>query len=162
MAKMGLEERHSHSMSSVSMSMSSPGVPSYSYMQEMYWVFVFLFIGIAAAVHFFNLVLFRQRLVANARGDQTPAKPKSIIFQTQATITAIVREIAYCSWRPVILKKTAIYFPPFGPCILIGANLVLIIACWFYALNPENTKLWEQIGYRTFSGLYSTTWTNSR
>lgn len=157
MAKMNLEERHSHSMSSMSMSMpmsmsmSSPEVPSHFYMQEVYWVFVFIAVAIAAAVNGFNLMLLRQRMAAYNKGDRTPSKPKNFIFYAQASITAIVREIGYCSWRPISFRKTSIYFPPFGPCILIGANLLLIISCWFYAYDVENPTLWEEIGYRLYS-----------
>jgi len=144
---MELEERMSMSgMSMPGMSMSTSKVPSPFYMQTIYWVFVFVFIGIAAGVNAFNLVLYRQRMA----GDRTPSKPKNFIFRSQAVITAIVREVAYYSLRPIVSKRVAIYFPPFGPCLLIGANLILIIVLWFYALDPENKKLWETIGFRSY------------
>lgn len=132
------------------MSISMSNGPSSSGMQKIYWTFVFLAIGIAAAVNVFNLALFRQRISAQVRGDRTAARPKNIIFQTQATIAAVVRELGYTSCRPLKFGKTTTYFPPFGPCILIGANLFLIITCWFYGLDPSNKKVWEKIGYRSF------------
>lgn len=79
----------------------------------------------------------------------TPAKPKSLFFNTYATITAIVREISYATIHPLTVGPYTFHFPPLGPVLVIFANLITILVLCFYKLDTLDVWQWEDIGYST-------------
>jgi predicted ferric reductase len=81
----------------------------------------------------------------------TPAKPKSLFFNTYATLTAIVREISNATIHPLTIFNSTytIHFPPLGPVLIILANLITILVLSFYKLDTTDVWQWEDIGYST-------------
>ncbi|KAJ5887517.1 hypothetical protein N7495_007558 [Penicillium taxi] len=138
------------SMSSGDMSMGSmsmgDGVPGLFYMQKMYWAVVGSAIAAATVVNVIDRLIAWNRLRDSS---STPAKPKNILLNTYATLTAAVREISYVTIHPISLGKYTLHFPPLGPVLLILANIVLILVLCFYKLDTADVWKWEDIGYRT-------------
>lgn len=123
------------------------GVPGLFYMQQIFWAFIGTALGVAILINVFNIILFHQRM-AVSRTVSTPAKPKSLIFKAQATITAVLREYSYCS-TPLKIWKWTFYLPPVGPVTMMVGYIVLITVCCLYRLNPKDFLEWEDIGYRS-------------
>jgi predicted ferric reductase len=133
-------------MSGGSMVMAA-GVPGLFYMQQVFWAFVGTAIGVATLANVFNIILYRQRM-ASAKGTSQPAKPSNIFFQSQATLSAIIREYSYYS-IPVSFKKWRVFLPPMGPATIMVGYVVLIVVACLYALDPNDFLQWEDIGYRS-------------
>ncbi|KAJ5368037.1 uncharacterized protein N7496_007797 [Penicillium cataractarum] len=128
-----------------SMSMGD-GAPSLFTLQKMYWAVVGSAIGAATLVNILNRLLAQHRLRDSSL---TPAKPKSLFFNTYATLTAIVREISYATIHPLTVGNYTIHFPPLGPVLIILANLITILVLSFYKLDTADVWKWEDIGYST-------------
>lgn len=79
----------------------------------------------------------------------TPAKPKSLFFNTCATITALVREVSYSSLPPLSISGRTLHFAPLGPVLIILAYLVVVLVFCFYKLDTTDEWKWEDVGYRT-------------
>lgn len=138
-----LEPRHDHNAAPA----SAPGVPGLFYMQDMFWAFVGTALGVATLVNLFNQILYRQRIAAS-KSSPNPARPKSILFQVQATATAILREYSYYS-LPLAFGKRRFYLPPLGPVTMMVGYIVLTTVSCLYSLNPKDWLQWEAIGYRS-------------
>lgn len=123
------------------------GVPSLFHMQQVFWAFVGTALGVAVLVNVFNIILYRQRM-AVLKTSRNPAKPNSIVFQVQATITAVIREFSYYS-MPISLRKWSFYLPPLGLITMMVGYVVLIVVCCLYRFNPKDFLQWEDIGYRS-------------
>ncbi len=122
------------------------GVPGLFYMQQIFWAFVGTAIAVGTLLNVFNIFLYRQRISASKK-TATAAKPKSLIFKFQATLTAILREYSYYS-PPLYFGKWHFYLPPVGPTTIMVGYVVLIVVCSLYRLNPKDFLQWEDIGYR--------------
>ncbi len=122
------------------------GVPGLFYMQQIFWAFVGTAIAVGTLLNIFNNLLYRQRISASKNTDSA-AKPKSLLIQSQATITAILREYSYYS-PPLSFRKWHFYLPPVGPVTIMLGYVVLIVVCSLYRLNPKDLLQWEDIGYR--------------
>ncbi|OOQ85175.1 metalloreductase [Penicillium brasilianum] len=147
-----------------SMSMGD-GAPSLFTLQRMYWAVVGSAIGAATLVNILNRALAQHRyghLMKNPSrppplttmtslrdSSLTPAKPKSLFFNTYATLTAIVREISYATLHPLTVGNYTIHFPPLGPVLIILANLITILVLSFYKLDTTDVWKWEDVGYST-------------
>lgn len=124
------------------------GVPGLFFMQRVFWAAVGTAIGVAILTNVFNKVLCYQRLSAARNPSQhDPARPKTLLFQTQATMAAVIREISYYS-PPIAFRGFHFYLPPMGPVIIMVAYIVLIVVCCFIGLHPSQLLQWEDIGYR--------------
>ncbi|OKL62212.1 hypothetical protein UA08_02883 [Talaromyces atroroseus] len=121
------------------------GIPTFFQFQKYYWAVVGTVIAIATVANVLNRLLAQQRL--HDKSD-TPSKPKSIFFQTYATITATTRELGNAALQPINLKGHTLRLAPLGPVSLMLANLVTIIVMMFYGFDTENWLNWEDIGYR--------------
>ncbi|KAL4898752.1 metalloreductase [Aspergillus ambiguus] len=128
-----------------SMSMGD-GVPSLFYLQKMYWAVVGSAIAAGTIVNLLNRFLAIQRLRDTTL---TPSKPKSLFFNTYATLTAIVREASYATLPPLSIGGRTFHFAPLGPLAIILANLVVVLVFCFYKLDTTNQWKWEDVGYRT-------------
>uniref|UniRef100_A0A093V8B0 ferric-chelate reductase (NADPH) n=1 Tax=Talaromyces marneffei PM1 TaxID=1077442 RepID=A0A093V8B0_TALMA len=122
------------------------GIPTFFQFQQYYWAIVGTVIAVATVANIFNLFLAKQRLLDKS---STPAQPKSILFQTYATITAITREVANVALQPVKLGNYTLHLAPIGPVSLVLANLLTILTMMFYGFDTVNWVNWENIGYRT-------------
>ncbi|KAB8231940.1 ferric reductase family protein [Aspergillus alliaceus] len=122
------------------------GVPGLFYLQKMYWAVVGSAIAAGTAVNVFNHLLAFQRLRDSTL---TPAKPKSLFFNTCATLTAIVREASYATLPPWSLGGRTFHFAPLGPISIILANLIVVLVFCFYKLDTTDQWKWEDVGYRT-------------
>lgn len=91
-------------------------------------------------------VLIRYRLRDSTL---TPSKPKSLFFNTYATLTAITREASYATLPPWSFGGRTIHFAPLGPLSIILANLVVVLVFCFYKLDTLDQWKWEDVGYRT-------------
>ncbi|KAJ9666689.1 ferric-chelate reductase Frp1 [Coniosporium apollinis] len=142
---------HDHSsMSSGQGSMSTgSGVPTNFEIQELYWAFVGAGIAAAAAVNIIDYAIYYQRLYSARRGLPLPAKPKSLLLRTNATITATTREFANASFAPLSFRRHTIPLPGVGRTTLVLANLILLIVLCFYGLDTKDRWSYEDIGYRT-------------
>lgn len=143
---MELESRHVHTPTGSEMTMAA-GVPGLFHMQQVFWAFVGSALGMAVLVNIFNQVLYHQRMAASKTASN-PAMPNSFVFQTQATITSVIREFSYYS-PPLSIRKWRFYLPPVGPVTMMVAYIVLIVVCCLYRLNPKDFLEWEDIGYRS-------------
>ncbi|GAM37696.1 hypothetical protein TCE0_024f07820 [Talaromyces pinophilus] len=121
------------------------GIPTFFQFQQYYWAVVGTVIAIATVANMFNIFLSKQRLFDNSN---TPAKPKSILFQTYATITATTREAANAALQPIKLGSYTLHLAPIGPVSLVLANLLTILTMMFYGFDTVNWVNWENIGYR--------------
>jgi predicted ferric reductase len=79
----------------------------------------------------------------------TPAKPKSLLFTSYATITALAREVSYATAPPLLVGRRILHFAPLGPVLVILAYLVVVLVFCFYKLDTTNQWKWEDVGYRT-------------
>ncbi|RDW80077.1 metalloreductase [Coleophoma cylindrospora] len=140
-----MEKRHTHTMEPMSM---GAGVPGLVYMQNLFWIFIGAGLAFATAANVMNKILYYQRMAAASKRSPDPARPKSLIFQTHATLATIIREVGYYS-SPLKLGKMHLYLPPMGPVLIMIAYMVLIVVTSFYAFHPKNFLEWEDIGYRT-------------
>ncbi|KAJ9223965.1 hypothetical protein DTO027B5_3715 [Paecilomyces variotii] len=122
------------------------GVPGLFYLQKMYWAVVGSAIAAATVVHVLDRFLARQRLRDTSL---TPSKPKSLFFGIYATITAISREVAYATLRPLSIGTKSFHLPPLGPVVVVLSNLVVVLVFCFYKLDSTNRWNWENVGYRT-------------
>ena len=129
-------------------SFTAPGIPTNYHMQRMFWAFVGSAIGVAVIANVLNQILYRQRIAAAIQKISQPARPRSIFFQTHATISAVVREVANYSksWK---IGKSGVFLPPMGGVLIMVAYIVLITVCCFYRLNTKSFLQWEAIGYRS-------------
>ncbi len=93
--------------------------------------------------------LIAHRLSAARAGRPTPAKPKNALFRSYASVTATTREISYASIPVWTLQGRAASRISVGKFILVASNLVVLLVCSFYKLNPKDKWQWEEIGYRT-------------
>ncbi|EAW08820.1 ferric reductase family protein [Aspergillus clavatus NRRL 1] len=130
---------HSH------MSMGD-GEPDLFYVQRMYWAVVGSAIAAGTVVNLLNRFLAYQRLRDSTL---TPSKPKSLLFRSYATVTAIVREASYATLPPVTIRGRSFHFAPLGPVAIILANLVVVLVFCFYKLDTMDQWKWENVGYRT-------------
>ncbi|PLB39019.1 ferric reductase family protein [Aspergillus candidus] len=121
-------------------------VPDLFHLQRMYWAVVGSAIAAATVVNILNRCLAYQRLHDTTL---TPSKPKSLFFNTYATLTAIVREASYATLPPWSIRGYTLHFAPLGPVSLILANLVIILVLCFYKLDTSDRWKWEDVGYRT-------------
>ncbi|KAL3422334.1 ferric reductase like transmembrane component [Phlyctema vagabunda] len=143
---MSLEKRHSHhSMETMSM---GAGVPGLRHMQKVFWAFIGTAIAVAVVANVINMIIYYQRLSSASRRTPNPAKPKSLFFQTHATLSAVVRESGYYSAK-FSIRKFNFYLPPMGPVLIMVAYIVLIVVCSLYGFNTSSVLDWEDIGYRT-------------
>jgi predicted ferric reductase len=78
----------------------------------------------------------------------TPSKPKSVIFETYATVTAAAREAANVTLRTIAFGSYTLHLPPLGPVSLVLANLITIVVMMFYGFDTMDNYSWENIGYR--------------
>ncbi|KAL1965208.1 hypothetical protein VTN77DRAFT_5962 [Rasamsonia byssochlamydoides] len=131
-------------MSMGDMSMGN-GVPSLFTFQQMYWAVVGAAIGAATVVNLLNRFLARQRL---CDASATPSKPKSLLWSTYATITAMAREVSYATLQPITIGRYTIHLAPLGPVMVVLANLVVVLVLCFYKFNTLDRFSWENIGYR--------------
>ncbi|KAB8218384.1 ferric reductase NAD binding domain-containing protein [Aspergillus novoparasiticus] len=122
------------------------GVPGLFYLQKMYWAVVGSAIAAGTVVNAFNNFLAFQRLRDSTL---TPSKPKSLFFNTCATLTAIFREASYATLPPWSLGGRIFHFAPLGPLAIILANLVVVLVFCFYKLDTTDQWKWEDVGYRT-------------
>ncbi|KAL9125378.1 MAG: hypothetical protein Q9217_005413 [Psora testacea] len=129
-----------------SMSMGD-GLPNLFYMQKMYWAVVGAAIGVATLANILNNILLRQRL--SSRDSDTPARPKTVLFRTVATMKATTRELTNATLPLAISRKLHCSHPTLGRTCLVMAELTLVLILCFYKLDPRNQWRWEDIGYRT-------------
>ncbi|KAL4865796.1 hypothetical protein BDV12DRAFT_187888 [Aspergillus spectabilis] len=124
---------------------SASGTPDNVYFPKVYWAAVGSIIGAATLANIVNHILAYQRL-----NDQTPtpSKPKSLFFQTLATLTALLRETSNATPPPVLIRNHKFYLAPLGPSLLILINLTLTLSLCFYRLNTSDQWSWESVGYR--------------
>ncbi|KAK1141792.1 ferric-chelate reductase Frp1 [Aspergillus melleus] len=122
------------------------GAPDLFYLQKMYWAVVGSAIAAGAVANGLNRLLAFQRLRDSTL---TPSKPKSLFFNTYATLTAITREASYATLPPWSLGGRTIHFAPLGPLSIILANLVVVLVFCFYKLDTFDQWKWEDVGYRT-------------
>ncbi|GAD98847.1 predicted protein [Paecilomyces variotii No. 5] len=122
------------------------GVPGLFYLQKMYWAVVGSAVAAATVVHVLNCLLARQRLRDTSL---TPSKPKSLFFGIYATITAITREVAYATLRPLSIGPQSFHLPPLGPVLIVLSNLIVVLVFCFYKLDSTDRWNWENVGYRT-------------
>ncbi|KAF3490733.1 uncharacterized protein GIQ15_00250 [Arthroderma uncinatum] len=122
------------------------GVPSYFEMQRMYWAVVGTAVGIATACNIANKIVAVQRLADTTR---TPAKPKSLVFNIYATMTAVTREYSSASTGPLKMGRWEFEPTPFGRLSLALANFIAVMVFCFYKLNTMDQWQWETVGYRT-------------
>ncbi|KLJ06745.1 hypothetical protein EMPG_17766 [Blastomyces silverae] len=120
---------------------STGDAPSYFYMQQMYWAVVGSAIGVATVGNVLNKIVAAQ--------SPTPAKPKSLFFNTYASITAMAREASNYPLAPFIIGRAKFHLPPLGPTILMLANLIVVMVLCSYKLNMMDEWSWETVGYRT-------------
>jgi predicted ferric reductase len=57
--------------------------------------------------------------------------------------------VSYATFRPLTVGKYTIHFPPFGPVLIVVANLIVILVLCFYKLDTQDVWQWENVGYRT-------------
>src|SRR4051794_27644954 len=143
---MAFESRHVHTSAGGEMSMGA-GVPGLFHMQQVFWAFIGTALGVATLVNFFNQILYHQRM-ATSKSTPNAAKPKSLLFKTQATIAAVIREYSYYS-TPLTIRKWRFYLPPMGPVTMMVGYIVLIVVSCLYRFNPNDFLQWEDIGYRS-------------
>ncbi|GKZ60001.1 hypothetical protein AnigIFM49718_006329 [Aspergillus niger] len=122
------------------------GVPGLFYLQKMYWAVVGSAIAAGTVINVLNRFLAYQRLKDSSL---TPSKPKSIFFNTYATLTAIVREASYATLPPLSFRGHSYHFAPLGPVAIILANLIVVLVFCFYKLDTADQWKWEDVGYRT-------------
>ncbi|KAI9786440.1 MAG: hypothetical protein M1839_006900 [Geoglossum umbratile] len=124
------------------------GVPSLFVLQQMYWAVVGTAIACATAVHIYETALCRQRLYAASGLLPTPAKPKTFLLRSCATVAAIVREVVYAAPPSITVGPYVFRPPPLGRIILVLSNLVALVVLCLYKLNPRDEWQYEDIGYR--------------
>lgn len=137
-------------MSMAGMSMGAgagAAVPTLFQMQGYFWAFIGSTIGIFVLVNVINKIICYKR-ITSSKSTPAAAKPKTVFFKAQATISAILREFSNYSVRFTFRGKR-FYLPTAGPFTLLVGYLVLIFGCSFYALDPEDLLEWEGLGYRT-------------
>ncbi|OJK02091.1 hypothetical protein ASPACDRAFT_114742 [Aspergillus aculeatus ATCC 16872] len=134
------------SMSGMGHMSMGAGVPGFFYLQKMYWVVIGSAIAAGTVVNLLNRYLAYQRLRDTSL---TPSKPKSLFFNTYATLTAIVREASYATLPPVSIRSHTFHFAPLGPVAVVLANLVVVLVFCFYKLDTTDQWSWEDVGYRT-------------
>lgn len=123
------------------------GVPTLFYMQGIFWAFIGSTIGVFVLVNIINKIICYNR-VTTSKSTPAAAKPKTIFFKAQATLSAAFRE--YSNYSVMIsVRGKRFYLPTAGPITLLVGYLVLILGCSFYALDPKDLLEWEDLGYRT-------------
>jgi hypothetical protein len=134
------------SMSGMSMG-AGVGVPTLFYMQGIFWAFIGSTIGVFVLVNITNKIICFKR-ITSSKSTPAAAKPKTIFFKAQATLSAILREYSNYSVTFTVQGKR-FHLPTAGPFTLLAGYLALIVGCSFYALDPEDLLEWEDLGYRT-------------
>ncbi|KAL9118047.1 MAG: hypothetical protein Q9187_005410 [Circinaria calcarea] len=134
-------------MGSMGVSMGN-GVPTLAYMQKMYWAAAGAVVAFATIVNVLSKAIFRQRMMAVARGEPEPAKPRRILSTAIATMTAITREMVDVGPDTTLLRKYRLPLPTAGRTGLMVAETVTVLVLCFYKLNPQDQWQWEDIGYR--------------
>ena len=150
-------KRHDHddmgggmgSMDGMSMSMGSIDM---AWLPQVYWIFIGSAIGVFAATNLFTSLLYWQRLRAKNRQQRDPARPHTSLTRWLAASTALCRETANVAipLRPrglSILGWTP-QPPSFGSCLLLAANIALLLGLGFYRLDPTDTLNYQDIAYR--------------
>ncbi|KAL8839643.1 MAG: hypothetical protein Q9170_001649 [Blastenia crenularia] len=135
-----------HGMGGMSM---GNGAPSVFDLQKMYWAVIGTAIACATLANLYNKLLYRQRMSAAARKDPLPAKPRTFLPSTMATVYALLRELTYVSCSLVISDRLRWTSPMLGRVSMVGAELLLVLVLCFYKLNPQDQWQWEDVGIRT-------------
>ncbi|XHF96599.1 hypothetical protein AWENTII_000224 [Aspergillus wentii] len=143
---MSIEMSDMSGMSGMSGMPMGDGVPGLFYLQKIYWAVIGSALTAATVVNILNYSLARQRLRDTTL---TPSKPKSLVFSSYATITAIFREASYATLPPLSIRSYTFHFAPLGPAAIVLANLVVVLVFCFYKLDTTNEWKWEDVGYRT-------------
>ncbi|EHY57379.1 ferric-chelate reductase Frp1 [Exophiala dermatitidis] len=121
---------------------SGSGVPGYFYMQKMFWAVIGTAIGVAALCNLLNHILLWQRQRSLS------AKPKSFLWSSYATLTAVAREISSASLPAYQLKWLKFRAPSLGKTIMVLSYLITVIVFCFYKYDTEDQWSWENIAYR--------------
>ncbi|KAI9733391.1 MAG: hypothetical protein M1834_003475 [Cirrosporium novae-zelandiae] len=119
------------------------------YLQRMFWVVIGAVIAFAAAINILNKIIFVQRIYQAKTNKEPPARPKSLLFSTIATATAVLREIANVSFAGILFGKWTFRSLSLGRVSLILSNLVIVLVFCFWKLNTKDQWQWEDVGYQT-------------
>ncbi|TKA74525.1 hypothetical protein B0A49_04046 [Cryomyces minteri] len=118
------------------------------YLQQMYWAVVGAVIAVATAVNVYSHFLYRQRVSSASKYQTAPAKPRSVVTRTVATLTAITREATYVSLPPLSIRGYTVPTPTLGRTSVVLANTIVLVVFCFYKLKPSNRWSYEDVAYR--------------
>jgi predicted ferric reductase len=97
-----------------------------------------------------NICLHSYRLAAARNAQPTPSKPKSLFFESYATVSAIMREYSNANFASIRIWKYTVPAPTVGKASLVVGNvIVLIVLCFVGFPDTEDVSQLENIGYRT-------------
>ncbi|KAF1812674.1 hypothetical protein P152DRAFT_466528 [Eremomyces bilateralis CBS 781.70] len=116
---------------------------------QAYWGVVGTTIAIACIANVTNYFIYRQRIWAASKRSPDPSRPKSLLAETYATLTAVTREASNASLTSVTISNWHMRFPTLGKTSLIVANIILIVALGLYGFDTRDRWSMENIGYRT-------------
>ncbi|KAK0311896.1 ferric-chelate reductase Frp1 [Friedmanniomyces endolithicus] len=115
-----------------------------------FWYGIAVVVAIAAVFHWTRVLTLHMRLRAAARREEAPARPKGIMAQGFATVTAIAREVTYFDITPYRLPSKLRWFriPPVGTIALLLAYLVFVLALEFTNNSVPGAQFWQARGVR--------------
>lgn len=147
---MDLRTRHDHSSMSgmdmdmdmdMGMSMTSGGYNNFT-LQTNFWIFIGSVVAFATLVNVLDKILLYQRLRSKS------AKPKSLLWNSWATTTALGREIFNTSTRPFNIGGIRIRSLIAGPVGIVVLYSVVVVVFSYIGTDPSDSWNWEDVAVR--------------
>ncbi|KAK5113935.1 hypothetical protein LTR62_003058 [Meristemomyces frigidus] len=115
-----------------------------------FWYGVAVVVAIAAVFHWTRFFMLQMRLRAAARREEKPTRPKSVLANCFATITAMAREVTYLDLTPTHINSKYRWFklPTSGHTMLLLVYMGFVLALEFIDDSVPGAQFWQARGVR--------------